>query len=653
MNNPPLNSTQQFNVNAPRFALPPGIVHSTYPPQGLGDHNNILPHMVFEDVHFPWEQSGSPRQDEDDEKSGVDPRNKVPWVALLTFTEDELKLGETTDLMPKSKSGLFPEVIQIPIKSIPPPPGRDQDKSTFSVQLTMGEYLEMGGDVGTGTAIPATVITPIIDNSAEKIDRTTQVNVIFPQASLVQDLLRPYDVNGQKMPIPDVNNKPVAPDLSRYKYLAHVRNVNTQNVAGAGSNDDGLFSVVYAHRSGPLDITTAQPVIVHLVTLEGFEVPYDQQPHITLPLDSTKRVALVSLYSWTYLCLPPSTVNFVDSLRHIGFDIEAGNCWLRTAPEILSKFTDTLLDPTTHNPVPVANYTVPQQMASRIADRLTDGFCLQRYRLQTGEETVAFCRGPFSPTYQKPITDAWWPYQSNFSSDYQILDRKLGIVDISYSAAWQLGRTLAIADQAYAAALVRLRGLVQTTARRGTLKVVTPRPAKSKAEVLSTLAASVKHLSMLAGASPQPTPSPPQLRHTRQLPKAPQFQLKQSNSDDANPPIQLPPETVRDALFRHHVQQTSTKLASARFDLLAMSATTPSDDDEVYIPWSDITVPTSPDWQIVQNWILDNMFFKNIPAHYYIPDPSYLPPESVRFFYIDPELGRRIPRWCAECGQPP
>jgi hypothetical protein len=42
-------------------------------------------------------------------------------------------------------------------------------------------------------------------------------------------------------------------------------------------------------------------------------------------------------------------------------------------------------------------------------------------------------------------------------TDLQILDRGLELMDISYSSGWQLGRTLAIADQAFTAALARLR----------------------------------------------------------------------------------------------------------------------------------------------------------------------------------------------------
>ena len=41
--------------------------------------------------------------------------------------------------------------------------------------------------------------------------------------------------------------------------------------------------------------------------------------------------------------------------------------------------------------------------------------------------------------------------------DLNIFDRELGLMDISCSAAWQLGRTMAIADQAFTSYLYRMR----------------------------------------------------------------------------------------------------------------------------------------------------------------------------------------------------
>lgn len=44
---------------------------------------------------------------------------------------------------------------------------------------------------------------------------------------------------------------------------------------------------------------------------------------------------------------------------------------------------------------------------------------------------------------------------------------------------------------------------------------------------------------------------------------------------------------------------------------------------------------TSEDWRVIHNWILDRMYLDGIPIQYLIPDPSYVPPESIRFFHID------------------
>jgi len=96
-------------------------------------------------------------------------------------------------------------------------------------------------------------------------------------------------------------------------------------------------------------------------------------------------------------------------------------------------------------------------MGPRLLQRLGEGYTLTRYRTKTGEATVCFTRGPFIPCdVAYPLTH-FWPKFSLSGQDFQILDPNPGIMDITYSAAWQLGRTMAIADVAFVAALVRVR----------------------------------------------------------------------------------------------------------------------------------------------------------------------------------------------------
>src|SRR5271154_3138018 len=48
---------QTFNVVVPRFTLDPAIINSYYPPDGHQDEGRILPHIVLNDPHYPWEIS--------------------------------------------------------------------------------------------------------------------------------------------------------------------------------------------------------------------------------------------------------------------------------------------------------------------------------------------------------------------------------------------------------------------------------------------------------------------------------------------------------------------------------------------------------------------------------------------------------------------
>jgi hypothetical protein len=646
----PLTSKQQFNVNAPRFALPSNSVHQLYPPQGLGDHYNVLPHMVFEDANLPWERAASAIDDAEEKgaASGAGAggtkheaavpvggrtarpagRNVVPWLALMTFSEDELKLTPT-QLLPRSSKGMFPEgdpkvppKVSKPNGDFPPPtPGKpvphEQDRATFAVKLTMAEYLGLGHKEQTvtvdGQSFPVPVIVPVVQDGDIRLDQ--QVDTIFVPAALFENLFKDYDNAGVQ----------TVPDLHRYKYLAHVRDrQDVENMTGASDSESGVFSVVHAHRIGPLGLTEPKPLIVHLVTLEGIE------DNITFPLSSLGKthVALVSLYSWTYLCLPPDSVNFIDTMRNIGVNIQPAmdDVWLRAPQGARSAVASSRFD------------TKPKAIVNRLQSRLKDGFVLQRYLLQTGERTVSFYRGPLTPNYVHPIRAAWWPDQTNFSTDYQILDQTLGIMDITYSAAWQLGRTLGTADQAFSAALVRLRSVIQTTARRGAMRKQAPdRAAKSKREVFHSLAASMRTLSRLSTAPPGRHKVDLSKRFQVRGPGTPTFLEAASSSSTATEPARVPvdAETVHSTFMAAHISRATEKMASGMAPGQQPPPPGVSDDDIVFLPYNELKVPASGDWKLVQDWIMNSLFFHNIPPHYLVPDPSFLPQESMRFFYID------------------
>ena len=104
-------------------------------------------------------------------------------------------------------------------------------------------------------------------------------------------------------------------DLSKHKYLAHVRNINTTGMPDAGVEDDGLFSIVISHRTGPYDLTQPKLQIAQLVSIEFMDSTLSMTG---FGADSTSRVGQVSLFSWVYTALPPNPVNFVDSMINLG-----------------------------------------------------------------------------------------------------------------------------------------------------------------------------------------------------------------------------------------------------------------------------------------------------------------------------------------------
>jgi len=67
-----------FAVFGEHFVLPPAEVHSVFPPDGsMGDHWNVLPHVVLCRSTLPWERV-TDTQDE-----------QTPWLALLVFHDGE------------------------------------------------------------------------------------------------------------------------------------------------------------------------------------------------------------------------------------------------------------------------------------------------------------------------------------------------------------------------------------------------------------------------------------------------------------------------------------------------------------------------------------------------------------------------------------
>ncbi len=227
--------SQSFIVRGPRFQLPPAYVNQVFPPDNAtGDYHLFLPQLVLNHQSLPWERD-------------LDLKNPtaIPWVALLVFTEDELPAPQTL------------------------PPGSQQNRDRSST-VTLDKVI----NPPTGTLGPTLVL------EADEVATQINCNVI-------------------DIPVASFNS--LVPSIDDLSYLAHTRQVSLQNKALSAENlSNGWFSTVIANRFGvpPSSTSTSIVNIVHLVSLEGFETALSPTGPATV--DSAKYVRMISLTSWTY-----------------------------------------------------------------------------------------------------------------------------------------------------------------------------------------------------------------------------------------------------------------------------------------------------------------------------------------------------------------
>lgn len=558
-----LEGLQKFSVEAPQYSLPEGSIYSVYPPPGYTEEARILPHVVLSDPHLPWERQSSRQPIRDNN------RNRVPWFALILFAQDELCLPiEDRD----GDTSLFPSPDKSPSLKKPV-----QQSSTQAIRMSLK-------DVESTKSI----VSPI---KAGDDDEKTVTDFIFMKPELFTSLFSPFDESNHRQ---DVKN----PDISPYRFLSHVRKMNSAGMAIAGAEDIALFAVMVSNRSGPLDNPKATTVSAHLVSLEGVE------ENISFPISSDKKyAALCSLYSWSYTVTPPVMLNVPDAFNSLGETLGLLRPPDKAIQVIQSKVEDE------------------NSMPARLAKRLEDGYTLVKHRTQTGEMTLALFRGPFTPTAvdrrwkASEDNDAGLHRCSNSGFDLQILDKGVGIMDISYSVAWQVGRMLALADQPFTTALIRLRTAIHQEAMIESKKIALKKwkdgcyiDKKELLAGLSTMCANLGKITVAGeGGNDAFIAQPPPKRWKRPALTKPEY----------------PPLDYLSKVIEKEYPEQAVKAAYK----LAMGT-----DGKVY---DETNNPVSVDWMVVLAWVMNRMFLDGVPAHYLITDPSHLEQERLKFFHTD------------------
>ena len=271
----------------------------------------------------------------------------------------------------------------------------------------------------------------------------------FGPQGLTLDPIQKASDTCQLVDVPAADFLAVAPAAADLPYLAHVREVDHSQKATprADGLQDDWYAVVVGNRmvqsTGAGQLTGGR---AYLVSLEGFE-PYLPGGGTPLP-GGTTSVRLAVMASWS----------FTDNGTADGFT---------AAVEGLDKGPLALPAPGPPPPPgPEEDAADAPDPGEDAAAALAMGYTPLTHTTRQGERAVSWYRGPLVPLPVQAEQAATWP-----SSDAALrFDPGRGMLDVSYAAAWQLGRLLILAQTDVAQALFDWRRGNQTKLLRLTVR---------------------------------------------------------------------------------------------------------------------------------------------------------------------------------------
>ncbi|GAA3284168.1 hypothetical protein [Streptomyces lavendulae] len=407
--------------------------------------------------------------------------------------------------------------------------------------------------------------------TVEKLLDPDEGNVLGPDLRTVEREVKASEC--RTLDIPREVFTAVVPTLDELWYLAHVRDVQREVHVPRLLDDgevptEGRFAVVAANRFAREGGSCA----AHLVSLEGFERVVAGQ----WPDDGKEFVRVASLWSWSFTCEPDDDFDAAGLLENMVAPS------LPDTPEELA----LSLRPPNGPPDPAE----PEQRY--VQDRLSLGYAPLPYRTPSGERTYSWYRGPFTPLAAQPVPPTEPVGKAHTTADHaMIYEAEHGLFDISYAAAWTLGRTVALADPDYSAEAVRARRELANHAC--SLIALAVDPERADVDPL-TATRPTRLLRELAGGEFGDRLMAALSSPMRPAEAGPQAQAV----------TRLTPEVVSDILSDSRRRAALAGTARSRLGMMA-------------------------------TWLDRLALLQGVPLSFLVPDMRMLPPESLRFFRID------------------
>ena len=216
----------------------------------------------------------------------------------------------------------------------------------------------------------------------------------------------------------------ILPTLEDLPYMAHTKGVDLDDKVTDQEVKDAWFSCVLANRY-PKEATGEENIrhTAYLVSLAGYEKWLMLSQEERKKESSYDFFRMYVLYQWNFQ-VEPQPYNFYEIANHL------------------------------HTYV----YAVEEPAGEEVQAILNQGYVPMDHTFREGSETVSWYRSPFLPgkMEQEEITQTY-----HVADELLRYDPEMGMFDISYSAAWQLGRLLTLKNGESAKHIMDWRGKIK------------------------------------------------------------------------------------------------------------------------------------------------------------------------------------------------
>lgn len=213
----------------------------------------------------------------------------------------------------------------------------------------------------------------------------------------------------------------VLPEWEEVKLLAHGRLVSLENKVTDSTVKSGWFSCLVSNRY--VKEEESRRYHACLISLKGFEelLSAKGSKERISKMAGALAVRFFVLYEWAFnsTLSPYSFTGLIRQLR---------------AGTLCAKVKDIV-------------------KSQELRELLERGYFPVNHRLRDGSRTVSWYRGPLLPQHEKREGFCYHVFSDQLSK----YDPDMGMMDMSYSGAWQLGRMLAFQNQSYCKSLIQWR----------------------------------------------------------------------------------------------------------------------------------------------------------------------------------------------------